>query len=69
VVLERNLTVLQGGQPRELTIEEALQQRTYQDALAGNRAARREILKMIAKREKRLVGRAPKRPRAAGGDR
>ena len=37
--------------PREVTVEEALQHRTYQDAIAGNRAAQREVLKMIAKRE------------------
>lgn len=59
IVLERTLEVRQGGTARELTIEEALQQRTYEDALAGNRAARREVLKMIAKREKWLAARAP----------
>ena len=45
----------QGGVPREVTVEEALQHRTYQEAIAGNRAARREILKMIAKREQYLA--------------
>jgi hypothetical protein len=44
----------------EVTVEEALQHRTYQDAIAGNRAARREVLKMIAKREKWLAAKAPK---------
>lgn len=61
VVLERSLTVMQNGEPRELTIEEALQHRTYQDALAGNRPARRQVLKMIEKREKWLADRAPKK--------
>ena len=42
--------------PREVTVEEALQHRTYQDAIAGSRAARREVLKMIAKREQYLAG-------------
>ena len=41
--------------PREVTVEEALQHRTYQDAIAGSRLARREVLKMIAKRERYLA--------------
>src|SRR5215217_9646158 len=60
IVIDRTLTVTQNGAPREVTVEEALQHRTYQDAIAGNRAARREVLKMIAKREKWLAAKAPK---------
>src|ERR671912_1717792 len=60
VVIDRTLTVTQNGKPREVTVEEALQHRTYQDALAGNRAARREVLRMIAKRETWLAPQAPK---------
>jgi len=41
IVIDRTLTVTHNGKPREVTVEEALQHRTYQDALAGNRAARR----------------------------
>ena len=52
LVIDKTLTVTQGGVPREVTVDEALQHRTYQDAIAGNRSARREVLKMIAKREK-----------------
>lgn len=52
VVIEKTLTVTQSGRPREVTIEEALQHRAYQEAIAGNRSARREVLKMIALREK-----------------
>jgi hypothetical protein len=63
-VIDRTLTVTQNGIPREVTIEEALQHRTYQDAIAGNRAARREVLKMIAKREKWLAAKAPKQHHA-----
>src|SRR5262249_49882477 len=37
--------------------EEALQLRTYRDAWAGKRAARREVLKMIAKREQAMADR------------
>lgn len=53
IVLEKRVTVTQAGVDQELSVQEALQLRTYRDALAGNRAARREVLKMIAKRERR----------------
>lgn len=59
VVIERTLTITQDGRPREVMLEEALQHKTYQDAITGNRAARREVLKMIAKREKAITKRAP----------
>jgi Family of unknown function (DUF5681) len=60
IVLDRRLTVTQNGKPRELTLEEALQLRTYRDALAGKRLAIRAVLKMIAIREKWLAAHAPK---------
>jgi hypothetical protein len=60
IVIDRRLTVTQNGIARELTVEEALQHKTYQDAIAGNRAARREVLKMIEKRERWLAAKAPK---------
>lgn len=59
VVIDRTLTIVQGGKPREVTVDEALRHKTYQDAIADNRAARREVLKMIAKREKAITKRAP----------
>ena len=59
VVIDRTLTIFQGGKPREVTVDEALQHKTYQDAIAGSRASRREVLKMIAKREKALAARMP----------
>ena len=63
VVVEKTLTVPQrGGGIREITLEEAIQQRTYQDALAGKRMAQREVLKMIIKREDWLARQAPKAP-------
>jgi hypothetical protein len=37
VVVERTLTVAHRGGTREITMEEALQQRTYRDAVAGKR--------------------------------
>ena len=51
VVIDRTLTITRGGQAREVTMEEALQHRTYQDAIAGKRLAQREVLKWIRKRE------------------
>jgi len=41
-------------------MEEALQQRTFQDALAGNRMAQREVVKWIIKYEAWLAKHAPK---------
>jgi hypothetical protein len=65
VIFDKMLSVTQNGVERELTVEEALQQRTYQDALAGNRSARREVLKMIARREEWLVAKTPGKPSLA----
>lgn len=59
VVIDKRLTIVQGGVQREVTVDEALQHKTYQDAIAGNRPARREVLKMIARREKVITARAP----------
>ena len=63
VVIDRTLTLRQDGKARAVTVEEALWQRTYQDAVSGNRAAMRAVLKMIARREAWLAAHAPKRPR------
>ncbi len=60
VVMDRRLTVSRGGEDREISVEEALQHKTYQEAIAGGAAARREVLKMIAKREKWLAAQAPR---------
>src|SRR5262249_34004521 len=57
IVFDKRVTVTQGGVDRDLSVEEALQLRTYKNALAGNRAASREVLKMIAKREKAIADR------------
>jgi Family of unknown function (DUF5681) len=52
VLLDRTLTVPdRGGGTREIPVEEGLQQRTYQDALAGKRMAMREVMKWILERE------------------
>ena len=60
VVIDRKLTVTQDGKSREVTVEEALWHKTYQNAIAGNRSAQREVLKMIKKREAYLNARKPK---------
>lgn len=60
IVMEKTLTVAHQGGTREITLEEALQQRTFQDALAGKRMAQREVLKSIQKREAWLAKHAPK---------
>lgn len=57
IVFEKRVTVTRGGIDQELSVEEALQLRTYHDALAGNRVAWRAVLKMIAKREKAIADR------------
>ena len=62
VVVDKKLTINQNGKSREVTIEEALWHKTYQNAIAGNRSAQREVLKMIKKRDAHLVGRKAKKP-------
>ncbi|TNE94823.1 MAG: hypothetical protein EP337_00020 [Rhodobacteraceae bacterium] len=59
IIVDKTLTITRKGVPHEVSVEEALQHRTYQDAVAGNRTARREVLKMIAKREQALAKMAP----------
>jgi Family of unknown function (DUF5681) len=60
VVVAKTLIVTHHGGTREITMEEALQQRTYRDAVAGKRMAQREVLKWITKREAWLAKHAPK---------
>jgi hypothetical protein len=60
-VIDVTLTLTQNGKRREFTAEEALQQKTYQAAITGDRAAQREVLKMVAKREKWLAAKPVRR--------
>jgi hypothetical protein len=60
VLIDKTLTVADPGGTREITVEEALPQRTFQGALAGKRMAQREVLKWIIKREAWLAKHAPK---------
>jgi hypothetical protein len=63
IVLEKRVTVTQAGIDQELSVKEALQLRTFQDAWAGKRAAGREVLKMIAKREQAMADRGLQTPK------
>ena len=60
VLMEKTLTVADRGGTRKITLEEALQRRTYQDALAGKRTAVREVVKWIIQREASLAKQAPR---------
>lgn len=59
IIIDQRLTITQGGVPREVTVEDALQHRTYKDAIGGSRQAQRQIMKMVEKREKWLAAKAP----------
>jgi hypothetical protein len=63
VLVDRTLTVPDGGGTREITVEVALQRRTYQDALAGKPKAIREVMKWIRKRDAWLAKHERKAPR------
>jgi Family of unknown function (DUF5681) len=60
VLVEKTLTVTDRTGTREITMEEALQQQTYQRALNGDRMASREVLKWMMKRDAWLAKNAPK---------
>jgi hypothetical protein len=51
VVMDKTVAVTHDGIAREIDLEEALQQRIYQDALNGNPMAMREVAKWILKRD------------------
>ena len=63
VLVEKTVTVAHGGGTREITVEEALQQRTFQDALKGKRMAMREVVKWVIEREAWLAKHARKTSR------
>jgi hypothetical protein len=60
VLVEKTLTVTDRAGTREITLEEMLQQQTYQRALKGERMSVREVLKWIMKRDAWLVKHGPK---------
>ena len=43
IIMNRTLTVTQGGKPRELSIEEALEHRTYEEAINGKRTKMQDL--------------------------
>ena len=59
IILDKTLIISQNGEAREASVEEALQQQTLKDALAGKRLAIRKVLKMIETREKALEKKFP----------
>ena len=59
IVFDKKLTVTENGIERELTVDEALQLKTYEAALKGSKPAVRQVLRMIEQREKALRARAP----------
>lgn len=62
ILLDRTLTVTAGNLTREISMEEALQERTFKDALAGKRMAIKEVLKWIAAYEEWLGRHTAKPP-------
>src|SRR5918993_1279412 len=59
IVFDKRLSVIQNGEERELTVDEALQFKTYLAALKGSKMAVRAVLNMIEKREAALAARTP----------
>lgn len=59
ILLDRILTITQAGVTRNMTVDEALQYKIYEQAVAGKRMAVRVLLQMIARREKALAAKAP----------
>ena len=45
------MSMVQDGVEREVTLQEALTLKTYQDALKGSQLARKKIIKMIEERD------------------
>jgi hypothetical protein len=60
IVAEKTIIVTYHGIAREISAEEALQQRTYQDAMAGKRMAIRTVLKWMEKRDAWFDKHAPR---------
>jgi Family of unknown function (DUF5681) len=51
ILIDKTLTGVRDGIERTVELKEALQQRTYQDALKGKPMAMREVVKWIAERD------------------
>src|SRR6266446_3139900 len=51
ILVDKTLTTVRDGMERTVELKEALQQRTYQDAINGKPMAMREVVKWIKKRD------------------
>jgi len=61
--MDRRLTVIQDGKPRECTVEEAITYETVRNAIAGGGAARNMVWKMVKKRDRWRAAHGVKHPR------
>lgn len=62
IVLDKTVTLTHGGTPLEVAVDEALQHRTYENAIGGDGAAQKEVLKWIVQREEWLQTQKRSRP-------
>jgi hypothetical protein len=60
VLMDKNVTITDGGGTREIPVEEVLERRIFQDALEGKGMAVRTVIKWIIKREAWRAKHAPK---------
>ncbi len=51
IIVDKILSVKKNGKHQDVSVEEALQHQTYRQAIEGNKMARREIMKMVQKRD------------------
>lgn len=51
IIVDRSLTIVKNGKHQDVSVEEALQHQIYRKAIDGDKMARREVLKMIKKRD------------------
>jgi Family of unknown function (DUF5681) len=65
VLVDKNVTISDGCGTRDIPVEEALQKRTFQDALAGKQMAVRTVIKWIIKRDAWRAKHAPKAARTS----
>lgn len=68
VLLDKTVPVAEDGIMREIGLEQALQERIFQDALDGKPKAVRQVLKWIEKREAWLAKREARRGPAVVGN-
>jgi len=62
-ILDRRLTIIHEGKPHACTIEQAITHETFRKAIAGDRAARKMMGKMIKERDRWRAAHGAKHPR------